>query len=157
MTPDAPAAPARPTLAWIVEMALWSVALPVFRRILPVQRLAALMWDEPATPGSPALQRATAELAAKLTRLRLRGRANCLERSLLAFRFLARAGAEPSLVLGAATRDGEISGHAWVVVDGSPVLESPAALDQFLPLVEFGRNGRPEKPPDDVRLPRVWR
>jgi hypothetical protein len=143
----------------VVEMILWSLLLPVLKRMLPLRRLVMLMWA--AGPGGQARgeARPIVVLSASLTRLRPRLRSNCLERSLLAYRFLSRAGADPRLVIGVGNVDGKMAGHAWVTLDGVPVHEPPETVVGFAPLVEFGREGRPTDGRDltDERLPRVWR
>ncbi len=54
--------------------------------------------------------------------------ARCLARSLVMTRLLARRGVESTLVIGVA-RDEEFQAHAWVEVEGRPVL----------PTLEFDR------------------
>ena len=83
-------------------------------------------------------------LSALLTRFRLpHFRANCLERSLLAYRFLAEANANPTLVIAVRRAEADVVGHAWVAVDGQPVHESEAAVRDFVRVVEFGSRGLP--------------
>ena len=98
-------------------------------------------------------------LSAALTRLRPRRRSNCLERSLLAYRFLSRAGADPRLVVGVGNVDGKMAGHAWVTVNGVPVHEPAETVDRFALLIEFGRDGRSTdgRKLADERVPTVWR
>jgi hypothetical protein len=129
---------------WLaLRMAAWSVVLPLLRRVVPVRRLARLAWAGSTGVRDAARERQIVRLSAALPRLRLRRRdANCLERSLLAYRFLAQASANPALVI-AVRREGEagVVGHAWTTVDGRPVHESEAAVGDFVPLVEFGPGG----------------
>jgi len=63
-----------------------------------------------------------------------------LERSLVLFRSLARANANPHLVVGMAKPD-EYLGHVWVTVDGRPLLETPETLGSYTEVVSFGRGG----------------
>ena len=138
----------------------WSLALPVLKRMLPAGRLAAVLWTPSRTLRSESREQAVVAASARLTRLRPGLHANCLERSLLAYRFLARAGADPQLVLGVETLDGAVVGHAWVTLDGNPIHESTEAVSGFTPLVEFGEAGRPSHVGNDAGdfdLPRVWR
>jgi hypothetical protein len=136
------------------EMAAWSLALPLLRRLVTVRRLAALMWAAPREP-SVGSDDQVIRWASRLSRLRPQGQANCLERSLLLFRFLSRGGADPRLVLGVRHVDGTISGHAWIVVSDTPLLEPQSALADFEPVLEFGHRGAPIHP-NDVQLPRMW-
>jgi hypothetical protein len=142
-----------------LEMVGWSLALPILKHMLPTGRLAGVLWTPSRPPRSESRERAVVAASARLTRLRPGLRANCLERSLLAYRFLARAGADPRLVLGVGTLDGAVVGHAWVTLDGDPVHESREAVSGFTPLVEFGEAGRPSHVASDagaLDLPRVW-
>jgi hypothetical protein len=66
---------------------------------------------------------------------------NCLERSLLTYRLLARLNARPELVTGIRRQGGAIAGHAWVMVDGDPIVEPPETLDDFSQVMTFGLDG----------------
>jgi Transglutaminase-like superfamily len=137
-------------------MAAWSLLLPALKRFVPVRRLVVLMWTDGRTDRSPEREREVIEFGARVTR----ARANCLERSLLVYRFLARAGADPHLVVGVGSVDGVIAGHAWVTVDGIPVHDPPETVQRFLPVIEFGREGKVINHSDAAsgdRLPHLWR
>ena len=60
---------------------------------------------------------------------------------MLLYRFLSRAGVEPHLILGVANSAGAITGHAWIVVEGAPVLEPEESLFNLVPVLEFGPGG----------------
>ena len=64
---------------------------------------------------------------------------NCLERSLVLYRLLSEAHAEPSLVLGVSRRQDRVVGHAWVEVAGEPFRDKEARA--FQPVVVFGQGG----------------
>src|SRR5262249_31997015 len=66
---------------------------------------------------------------------------DCLQRSLLLYRVLSRAGAEPTLVVGFDRIDGRILGHARVTTDGHAVIEREADLLRFSPTFSFGTRG----------------
>jgi Transglutaminase-like superfamily len=141
-------------------MAAWSMLLPVLKRAVPLRRLVVLMWTTGGNVRSEAREQAVIALSARVARVRPRLRSNCLERSLLAYRFLAQAGADPRLVLAVGSVEGGVVGHAWVTLDGKPVHEPRAAVESFAPLIEFGPRGEAT----DFRqaghgegLPRVWR
>lgn len=72
---------------------------------------------------------------------RLPRRHNCLERSLLMYRFLAELRADPVLVVGL-TNAGRTRGHAWVLVDGIPVGEREETLEEMTPVLAFGAGGK---------------
>ncbi len=141
-------------------MVVWSMLLPVLKRALPLRRLVALMWTTGQADRSDEQERRIIALSARVTRLRPRLRSNCLERSLLTYRFLARAGADPRLVVGVSTLEGAIVGHAWVTLDGEPIHERREAVESFARLIEFGPGGEATEARHaghEDGLPRVWR
>jgi hypothetical protein len=79
------------------------------------------------------------ELARLTCRPRLlSSRDNCLDRSLLAYRYLLASGARPALAVGVSRADATILGHAWILIDGQPLGESHASLEPFTEIVRFG-------------------
>lgn len=144
------------TTALVAEILLWSLVLPVLKRVVPLRRLIAFLAtsgkerDEGAWP-------AIGRWSSTFTRLRPSLRSNCLERSLLAYRFLGHAGASPHLVVAVAQDGSRLIGHAWVTVDGEPLHESRSAVDRFTTLIEFDSRGRAVEEPGDTRIPDRWR
>jgi hypothetical protein len=126
--------------AWLAgRMALWRLTLPLLKWIVPLPRLARLMWAAGAQrERDPAREEKIATLVEAISGRR-GGRTldNCLERSLVAYRFLSRAGAEPELVVGV-SRDEPVRGHVWVRLDGEPVRDS---VDEFEEVTAFGTAG----------------
>ena len=66
------------------------------------------------------------------------GEATCLRRALLLHGWLRRRGLRPALLLGLPTNapapaPGDFSAHAWVELDGVPLLESDAGYRPFVP------------------------
>jgi hypothetical protein len=64
-----------------------------------------------------------------------------LQRSLLLYRLLSAAGADPELVVGFRDEDGKIIGHAWVLVDDVSIVEPKSDLVRFSPVLRFGARG----------------
>lgn len=133
-------------LALALRMAAWLAVLPALKRLVPLSTLVRLMWSE----GGAAARRTERE--ARIARLaqrlgRMSGK-NCLSRSLLLYRFLARANAEPRLMIGLKSTERGPLGHAWVAVDGRPVLMSDRQLDGLTLVTQFGHEGRREQVPD---------
>jgi hypothetical protein len=134
-----------PADVWLAaRMTGWRLAVPLLKWRLPLPRLARLMW----TPGRRANRdRAREERVVTLSEALCGphgGRVldNCLERSLVSYRFLSQAGAEPELAFGVAKdRDNPVRGHAWVRLDGEPVHDSALALERFEELGAFGQGG----------------
>jgi hypothetical protein len=73
-----------------------------------------------------------------------RAPANCLERSLAAYRLLGAVGARPELHVGVRRNGapGAVDGHVWVVVDRRPVAEAPEFIDRFTPVLRVDAGGR---------------
>ena len=66
------------------------------------------------------------------------GEATCLRRALLLHGWLRRKGLQPALLLGLPTNApapaaGDFSAHAWVELEGVPLLESDAGYRPFAP------------------------
>ena len=133
---------ASPRDAWLAIRALgWLGILPVLKRTLPLQRLARLMWLRPHGEGrSTEREQRVIRIVSGLSRA---SGGNCLERSLVLYRYLARANADPRLVVGM-SRPEEYLGHVWVIVDGRPLLDTPETLGSYTEVVRFGGDGARE-------------
>ena len=125
-------------------MILWSAALPLLKRIVPLRRLARLMSGRPAARRQSDAVARVERLATAIYGRRVPLRDNCLERSLLVYHFLSLAGAEPRLTVGVRKGEETLDGHVWVVADGRLVADQHASLQEFTPLVIFGAGGRIE-------------
>ena len=133
-----------PADLWVaMEMLGWRLVLPPLKWALPLPRLVRLMWWS-GEPDPPSAERN--EQVARLARglsgpANIRALDNCLERSLVIYRFLSRAGAQPELVVGFSRSSGTMQGHAWVMVDGQALFEQDEPLDEFETVICFGRGG----------------
>ena len=130
----------------LVSMAAWATLLPILKRLLPLPKLARLVWTPPRTHRRDLEnERRVAALARRLYRSRLVTRDdNCLERSLLTYRFLSRLNADPRLVAGVRRGEEGVLGHVWVTLDGEPVGESRITLGEYAPIAVFGAGGARE-------------
>ena len=133
-----------PADAWVLlRMIGWRLALPLLKFALPLPKLARLMW----TPSRRAeSQRDREEQIASLAHglygpSGVKALDNCLERSLVTYRFLSEAGASPELVVGVSKTGETVNGHVWVTLDGQPVGESAPSLEEFAPVMTFGVAG----------------
>jgi len=124
-------------------MLTWRAILPVLKYLVPLPRLIAVMHLRDARGARrPDREERVAMLAERVFDV---GRASeeCLELSLVLYRYLGETGADPRLVI-AIRKDGDLArGHAWVTVDGVPVHDSPALLDDFVSVLTFDSDGRP--------------
>jgi hypothetical protein len=115
----------------------------VFKHFVPLRWLARWAWCPPNRPRDREAERRMVESVLRLSQLAgLRDR-DCLQRSLLLYRVLSRAGADPRLMVGFLRRSDRIHGHAWVTVDGHPVIESEPSLLHLSPALSFGSRGAP--------------
>ena len=133
-------------LGLLARMLGWSLVLPVLKRTLPLPRLVALVQSGTRLDRrDPSQERKLSALSEWVFRSRpRRSRDNCLDRALVTYRYLGRAGANPTMVVGvakdeASSRAGVI-GHVWVTVDGSPVHDDDERLAGFVTLAVFSAN-----------------
>lgn len=131
-----------PADAWLSVRTLgWMCTLPFLKRVLPLPRLVRLMWlPARARDREPERELRVAKVVRRLCRT---SGGNCLERSLILYRYLTRANADPRLVVGMGKPD-EFLGHVWVTVDGRPLLDTPETLCAYAEVVRFGRGGAQE-------------
>ena len=119
----------------------WRLAIRPLKTLVPLPRLVRLVWRRAApVPRRPELEDRIVALSARLCRGRLRD-ATCLERSLLAYRFLVEAGAGPRLTVAVRPNGDSLQWHAWVTRDGQPIHETQASLNGYLPVVIFDGQG----------------
>jgi hypothetical protein len=134
---------ASPSDAWLaVRMVSWSLILPALKFALPLPRLVRLMSARRGRSRDEQRERQIAQLSRLLYQARALALSdNCLERSLITYRYLGAAGAEPTLVVG--MKPGEtVAGHVWLTVDGKPIHERPEWLVGYVPVVSFDAAGK---------------
>jgi hypothetical protein len=136
---------------WLLaRMLAWRTVLPLLKRRVPLATLAKVMWREPRAGIRPTRADRIIDLARRLYWGHRAGEEdNCLERSLLTYRFLSSAGADPQLVIGIGRPGGSVIGHAWVVVDGEPLFEPAASIREYASFFSFGRRGALQASPSD--------
>lgn len=136
---------ASPGDVWLAIRILgWALLLAILKSALPLSRLARFVYK----PGSgrernPEREHRIAKLVDWVHRPLVRADEGCLQRSLLAYRFLSEANAEPQLFVGVRQGPDAILGHAWVTVDDQPVGESIRSLAPYTTVLAFGRAGAP--------------
>jgi hypothetical protein len=133
-----------PQEAWlVVRMLGWSLVLPLLKRALPLPRLVELLQaDARVDQRNPRREERLSALSEWVFRARpRRSRDNCLDRALVTYRYLGRAGASPTIVVGIARQD-SIAGHVWVTVDGKPIHDDPEGIGGFASVAAFAPDGR---------------
>lgn len=128
---------------WLgLRMAGWSLLVPLLKYALPLPSVVRVMAGSRRARGAAVDASRIVQLAWWTSRLQPRRfPGNCLERSLVTYRFLAKAGADPRLVVGVRSTPEPARGHVWVTLDGRPLHESRESLEGLMPLIEFGRLG----------------
>lgn len=147
---------ASPADAWLATRIMsWALILPVLKHTMAIQPLVNLAWRRPRF--SPDARRneqvvTFARWACRMTRPRSGG--NCLERGLIAYRFLLEGSASPTLVVGMGRGDAdELVGHAWVLLDGLPAGESEASVSRYVQMFSFGPDGAMMRSSDPAARP----
>jgi len=125
----------------LVRLLAWAAVLPILKRTRSVTRLVTLMTPTASQPSSARIERNAITLSRWIYRLPFVPE-NCLERSLLAYRYLVRDRREHRLYLGIRADEGGYPGHAWLTVDGVPVHEPDESLEAYVPLVVFDGYGK---------------
>lgn len=122
-------------------MLAWRAILPVLKYVMPLPRLIALMHPRHAREARRLDREQRVAMLAESVFEASRSSEDCLELSLVLYRYLGETGAAPRLVI-ALRKDGDFArGHAWVTVDGVPVHDSPLLLDDFVSVVTFDSDG----------------
>jgi hypothetical protein len=131
-------------LLLVLRMSLWAVLVPVLKRLVPLQKVARMMWanSHARTPGKERQQRIVRAARSILRARPLSRDENCLDRSLVLYRFLSMEMLDPRLVLGVRRGPEGIKGHAWVTVGGRPVVEPSMA--EYAPIAVIGPAGAVE-------------
>ncbi len=126
--------------AWLgARMVLWVLALRVLVRVLALPHVVRLA--EPTSLSSSPHERDVRRIVALsqtvTSRATRRPETMCLVRSLVAYRYLARAGVQPELHVGFKRSEGILRGHAWVAVSGTPVTDHPETIASLTPSMAF--------------------
>jgi Transglutaminase-like superfamily len=123
-----------------LRMLAWRLILRPLKVFVPLSRLVPLVCRPRTRARRPAREARILSFADRLCRGRLAS-GTCLERSLLAYRFLSEAGADPRLVIAVRRENDSFRWHAWVTRDGQPILERAESLKAYIPVVVFDDQG----------------
>ena len=122
----------------------WAAALPVLKRRMPLPKLVETAVPEARPEGG---RRPETVIAFSRWVYRIPGfRDNCLEKSLLTYRYLPDDGGRYRLVLGVRVSEADgPPGHAWLTIDGVPVHDTDESLAGLVPIIAFDSSGRREE------------
>jgi Transglutaminase-like superfamily len=119
----------------------WRVALAPLKRTVPVPKLVRLMASSPGHP-----PRDTDRIVELVDWIYAPRRdvdlGNCLDRSLVLYRFLSRDEPGRRLVLGIRQESGALEGHAWVTAGDRAIGVTSGSGGDFVPLATFDAEGR---------------
>lgn len=118
----------------------------VLKRVVPLPRLAKRAWQHPRVPRDLVAERHVIAAVARLRQWIGRD-ADCLQSSLVLYHELSRLGADPVLAVGFRRELNGVEGHAWVSVDGRPLLEGMPE-NPFSAALHFGHGGTLMADPD---------
>jgi hypothetical protein len=129
--------------AWLViRLLTWAFLLPFLKRMLPLKKLAPMMWLAPRDSKDQNMDQKIATVVRWIYIFIFPNETSCIERSLLLYRFLSRCKKDPRLITGMKrTEQGVWKGHAWIELDGKPFAESAMHIQDFRPLISFGPQG----------------
>ncbi len=131
------------TAAIAVRLWTWAAILRVLKHGVPLATLVRLARRAPGgTRKDEGLQSRLGNYLESRGRFPFRPPANCLERSLGAYRLLCEANANPSLVVGVRRAPQGIEGHVWVTTEGRAWAERDEDLATYATIVTFDANGR---------------
>jgi hypothetical protein len=129
----------------MARMVAWRLLVSTLKHIIPLTRLVAIAGGGTpvgAAAGRLPPQARILELARLACRPRLFGsNDNCLDRSLIAYRYLRAAGASPSLVIGVGRAEGSVRGHAWLTAGDDQLGEPHGTHEEFKELLRFTADG----------------
>jgi hypothetical protein len=133
-------------LELMVRMVIWAYLLAILKHVLPLPQLVRLVATGKCRGAAPrGFEDEIVWRAHRVCRVCFAmSQGRCLERSLIAYRFLAKGGTDPRLVVGMRKADDQWIGHTWVVVEGRPIGEAAAELHEFTTLLAFDAAGKAE-------------
>jgi hypothetical protein len=132
------------TVLMAARLWLWAAMVRPLKHVVPLGTLVRIAHRAPRVGADAEVVRRQLEgFLRRSGRAPTRAPANCLERSLGAYRLLCAAGAAPELVVGLRRGSGtSVDGHVWVEVAGCPLAEDESFLARFARLLTFDSNGR---------------
>lgn len=130
------------TAGLAIRMWGWAALLRPLKRVVPLGTLVRLAHTRSRTRlRSLEFERRLEAYLEATASFPDRAPANCLERSLGAYRQLCAANAAPTLVVGLRRSDTlGVEGHVWVVVDGRALAERD--VTSYTPVLTFDSDAR---------------
>jgi Transglutaminase-like superfamily len=127
---------------WLAtRMLAWRLVLPALKRIVSIDTLARAM--RRGRGPRPAEEDSVVRLASWIYGSRpLTGGQNCLERSLVLYRYLSQTNPDTRLVVGFRNGERLVEGHAWVAVGERSMGADTDEQGPYAPLISFGPEGR---------------
>jgi hypothetical protein len=130
------------TAANVLRMLPCYLAVGVLKHFVPVTTIARWLTREPAAGVDRHLADRITAASRRIRQWSPIGDRDCLQRSLVLFRHLPRAGLTPSLAMGFRRVGGRLEGHAWVVIDDRAFDEAGLTGSPFEETCRIGPDGR---------------
>lgn len=143
----------RAPLTIVLQFWAWAAVLRPLKRVLPFRMLVRLVRvGSRASRPRPGRAAAIVDYMTAVGRFPARPPANCLERSLAAYRMLRSAGSRPELRVGVrrVPDTGSLDGHVWLVLDGLPA-ERNESVREFTEVIRVDTDGRVESLDSTIR------
>jgi hypothetical protein len=121
----------------LCSLAAWYAVFSVSRRVVSMPTLLTWAARRPRRLRHAVSRDVLVGRVLRVSRLAGPGDRDCVPRSLLFYRELARSGEAPTLVLGVRRAATGVEGHAWVLAGGVPIADAPAELQTFTVVREF--------------------
>jgi hypothetical protein len=116
-----------------------AVLVPLALQLRPLPEVLALCDRIPSSVRRPHAPHA---LARRAHRWLARGRgpwtSSCLTRSLVLYAMLRQHGYEPRFAVGVAGSERRFDAHAWVTIDGVPVMDAPDVAQSYAQVMAHG-------------------
>lgn len=142
------------TLRIAVALWTWAAALRPLKHLLAFESLVKLVHPRRLSGRDASIERGIERYLASTAAFPRRAPANCLERSLAAYRLLCANGANPTLVIGLKHgAEGSLHGHVWLTIDGRVLAEPPDVVASYTPLVSFDASARQHPSGSRGRVP----
>jgi hypothetical protein len=126
----------------VLALAPSYLAFGVLKHAVSLPRLATWVWHDGHAGDLDTRVLRVVRAVVRLSRRLPLGDRDCLQRSLVLYRELSRAGAAPTLVLGFEKGNDGVKGHAWVDIVGGGRSVLPEDVSSFVTTVRFGAGCR---------------
>jgi hypothetical protein len=113
----------------------------VAKHLVSLPKLARMAWQQPCGVPDGDVTKQVIAAVVRMRKLLPTPDGDCLQKSLLLYRELSRAGADPVLVVGFRHGTTSLEGHAWIEIAGAAVADGAHDAGAFVPVLRLGPRG----------------